>query len=128
MQVVINSCCGGFNLSQKALKWLYKKQSLAISVKSIAEYFPNEKSKKEIDYHVELCELLLTNGCVVGFDSYNDSLRSHPDVVSAVKTLGAEANAKTAELRIVDIPDGTQYYIDEYRGQESIHQLHQTWS
>lgn len=128
MEVVINSICGGFKLSQKALKWLYKKQSLALSIKPIEEYFPGEKSRVEMDHHIELCGLLMTSGYVVGFDRNNHSLRSHPDIVSAIKTLGAEANAKTAELKIVDIPDGTQYYIDEYHGQESIHQEHQIWS
>lgn len=128
MEVVINSRCGGFRLSQKALEWLYKKQSLALSVKSIEKYFPNEKSKGEIDYHVELCGLLLINGCVVGFDDHNHNLRSHPDIVGVVKALGVEADTDISELKIVQIPDDTQYSIDEYRGQESIHQSHTIWS
>ena len=41
--------------------------------------------------------------------------------------LGAEANGDHASLVVVEIPDNVKYEIDEYNGQESIHEVHRSW-
>jgi len=33
-----------------------------------------------------------------------------------------------ADLKIVEIPDGTNYEIDEYDGNEHVAEVHRTWS
>lgn len=54
--------------------------------------------------------------------------RADPLLVQTVEELGEAANGAHAELKIVEIPDGTKWEIDEYDGMESIHEVHQSWS
>lgn len=54
--------------------------------------------------------------------------RKDPNLVKVVEILGREADGKHAELKIVDIPDGIQYTIEEYDGIEHIAEKHRTWS
>jgi hypothetical protein len=42
--------------------------------------------------------------------------------------LGAEANGRYAQLKIVTIPDGIEWEIEEYDGNEHIAEQHRTWS
>ncbi len=53
--------------------------------------------------------------------------RADPDLVQVVEELGKKADGDYAELKIVEIPDGVEYEIDEYDGQESIHETHRSW-
>tara|TARA_R110000822_G_scaffold5031_11_gene21854 strand:+ start:8272 stop:8562 length:291 start_codon:yes stop_codon:yes gene_type:complete len=46
--------------------------------------------------------------------------RNDPALVQVVEELGDKANGGCAELRIIDIPAGTLYRIDEYDGAESV--------
>lgn len=54
--------------------------------------------------------------------------RTDPLLIQVVRELGKEANTQVSELKIVEIPDGTDYEIDEYDGNESIHEKHRSWS
>ncbi len=62
------------------------------------------------------------------------SLTSRPDerhdplLVQVVEELGDKASGKCAKLRVVEIPDGTDYEISEYDGNEHIAERHRTWS
>lgn len=38
-----------------------------------------------------------------------------------------EASGRLAELEVVEIPDGTDWEIDDYDGVETIHEKHQSW-
>lgn len=53
--------------------------------------------------------------------------RAHPLLVQVVEELGEKANGRCAELSVVEIPDGTDYEIDEYDGNEHIAEKHRTW-
>lgn len=53
--------------------------------------------------------------------------RADPELVRVVEELGDAANGKHAKLRVVEIPDGTDYEIDDYDGMESIHERHASW-
>jgi hypothetical protein len=62
-------------------------------------------------------------------ESYGrDFPRDDPDLVAAVKALGADkAGGRHASLKIVRIPHGVKFVIDEYDGAESIHEKHRSW-
>ena len=53
--------------------------------------------------------------------------RSDPHLVQTVLELGAAANAKYANLKVVTIPDDVEWQIDEYDGNEWVCEKHRTW-
>lgn len=59
-------------------------------------------------------------------DGYREK-RDDPLLVRVVEELGEEASGACAKLRVVEIPDGTSYVIDEYDGNEHIAETHRTW-
>ena len=62
------------------------------------------------------------------YQSYGYQLdRTDPKLISVVEQLGSKADGDGAVLKIVDIPDDMDYYIDEYGGRESIHEVHRFW-
>lgn len=88
MKVVINSCWGGFDLSNKA----------RAMIKALG-----------------------------GDDKHCDRDRSDPILVKVVETLGKEANTELSSLKVVEIPDDVNYYIDDYDGMETIEECHRSW-
>lgn len=85
MKVVINTCYGGFNLSDKAMEML------------------------GIDYSWKI-------------------ERTDPNLVKVVESLGEEANGHLSRLKVVEIPDDVEWFIDDYDGIETIHEKHRIWS
>jgi hypothetical protein len=58
-----------------------------------------------------------------------DIPRDDPRLVTVVEELGAAlAGDHLAYLKVVDIPDDVDWYIDEYDGMEHIAEKHRTWS
>lgn len=48
--------------------------------------------------------------------------RRDPDLIAVVKELGDRANAGShSELVIIEIPDGYDYWIENYDGAETVH-------
>jgi hypothetical protein len=45
-----------------------------------------------------------------------------------VETLGSAANGWAAELKVVEIPDGIEWYVDDYDGLEVVNEKHRSWS
>jgi hypothetical protein len=54
--------------------------------------------------------------------------RSDKVLLKVVEELGENANGYCAELKIVDIPEGTDWTIEEYDGNEWVAESHETWS
>lgn len=58
--------------------------------------------------------------------------RHDPLLVQVVEELGGEhrqgASGYCAKLSVVEIPDGTDYEVDEYDGMEHIAEKHRTWA
>lgn len=101
MKVAINSCWGGFGLS----KAVYKELKLKWDGYG---YITNEDlGIKSDDY---------------------DAYRSDKRLIKAIEKVGIEnASGNLANVRIVEIPDGIEYEIDNYDGMESIHEKHRVW-
>jgi len=57
-----------------------------------------------------------------------DSIRCDKKLIAAIEKLGIkEASGDRVTLKIVEIPDGIQWYIHEDEGCESIHECHRSW-
>lgn len=95
--IVINACFGGFSLSEEAQKAL-----------GIRGAYPDNE-----DFDIES-------------DNW-DAYRADHRLVQTVRNLGPKANGGFAQLKIVTIPDGVDWTIKEYDGQEHIAEVHRTW-
>ena len=115
MKIVINNCFGGFGLSHKAflrLRELGCKEALAEP--DYGEFFSGETEPRE-ERH--------------GMDCFGDDvLRNDPLLIQVIKELKKEANGFCANLKVVTIPDGVDWEIDEYDGLEKIDEKHRSWS
>lgn len=126
MKVVINKCYGGFGLSTEAFEWLITNRGWRSS--------PLKKSARNpVDPTAELWHYRDEKDMVFGkysfnsFNSYDSDFRSNPDLVACVEILGDKASGNFASLKVVEIPDGVDYTIEEYDGIESIHEVHRSW-
>ena len=138
MKVVINKCYGGFGLSIKAEDLFAKAKGYKLYRYKQTSY-EHQHGKDEyikidtdeifsLTFKKDLGDKISTipNKEDTWFSSYNIN-REDPDLISIVETLGKDADGNFAELGIVEIPNGTDYQIDEYDGVESIHEVHQSW-
>ena len=132
MKVVINRCYGGFGISNKAGDAL------------VARGWSTTGFNDEGNYEDPEADLLIHDNKARGgmpawpdsFSKYgfarvcenDEGLRTHPDLVAVVETLGNAASGTHAELKVVEIPDGTDFVIEVYDGMEWVAERHQTWS
>ena len=152
MKIVINNCFGGFGLSASGVKRYaeligkkayffdndfgkkYKPITLEEADNKILGYssftVPNPEKylkcgdwftmsdKERVDYNKRYEEISLYS---------SDIKRDDPKLIQVVEELGEKANGPCAELSIVEIPDGVKWEIDEYDGNETIHEVHRSW-
>ena len=60
-------------------------------------------------------------------DDYN-AYRQDPRLIAAIEKIGEEnSSGAMAKVRIVEIPDGIEWEMDEYDGVESVHEKHRSW-
>ncbi len=139
MKIVINRCFGGFGLSPLALKRYAELKGLgcyffetnysgntsqlipisleeannnpffhAFTVNELPNPIPNEFYKQ-----YAICD--------------HDLERTDPNLIKVVKELKDKANGSCAKLKIVTIPDGTEWEISDYDGMESVEEVHKSW-
>ena len=139
MEIVINRCYGGFGLSYEAMMmWAKLKGMKLYSYASARDKGGHLDFDKYVPYHpgdkdvfcIHYSKNPLTKRGDVrksGYVSEHDIKRDDPDLVKVVRTLKKKADGEHAELKIVNIPDGTEWELDEYDGIESIHEKHRSW-
>lgn len=151
MKVAINVCFGGFSFSPEAILRLYELG--AAMGTPVDEYYPPaeradiEKRYSTLGYKNMLAQwreyiampspkssrpsLFLTVFSPdekFVLDTGRELERHDPRVIQVIEEMGEKANGAYAELKIVEIPDGTDYEIAEYDGNEHIAEKHETWS
>lgn len=102
MKVVINRCWGGFGLSREALDRYCSEKGVNPGKWNETWKFYDEFSDHDID-------------------------RTDPVLVKIVEEMGEKSWGFAAELRVVDIPEGIDWYIHEYDGMEHVAERHRTW-
>jgi hypothetical protein len=114
MKIVINTCFGGFGLSDEAT-WLYAKLAGINLVEVQSKYCGTE--------------FYIDNVSDETYFSYHDIDRDDGFLIEAVETLGADAaSGKYAKLKVVEIPDDVEWNLYEYDGSEHIAEKHRRWS
>ena len=143
MKVVINTCFGGFGLSPKALLWMYERGAKGISMNA-EEFYGVSKNKsklKQLNDDLErFKEFQTTNSekrdslFITVFSPDEkfvltclDLKRDDPLLVECVETLGEESYGSCSKLSVVEIPDGINWEIDEYDGNETVDEVHRSW-
>lgn len=102
MKIAVNRCFGGFSLTEAVFN------ELGIKWDSYG-FLRNED---------------------LGIKSDNwDAYRADPRLIAAIERVGEDASSGSCSMvRIVEIPDGIEWEIHEYDGQESVHEKHRSWS
>jgi hypothetical protein len=59
---------------------------------------------------------------------YYDIPRDCPVLVSMIEEQGTAINGTFSDLKVVEIPDGVNWYIAEYDGLEHVAERHRTWN
>jgi hypothetical protein len=117
-KVVINKCFGGFSISYEAAKFMAERGSTE-ALKDIQDY--EKRIAKPDPRYPTSSTTWFGYGGPCGYD------RTDPNLIAAVETLKEKANGLLASLRVIEIPDGIEYEIDEYDGMESIAEKHRSW-
>lgn len=97
-EIAINTCFGGFSLSRVAA----------------------EKLSQRVGF--EVSEYLYSLG-----KGFPDIKRDNPYLIEIIKEMGQDADGECARLKIVEIPDDVDWFIDEYDGLEHVAEKHRTW-
>ena len=62
-------------------------------------------------------------------DFYSGGIpRDDEHLIAVVELMGSAANSGHAKLKIVNVPDDVNWYVEEYDGKEWVAERHQTWS
>jgi hypothetical protein len=59
---------------------------------------------------------------------YYDIPRDCPVLVAMVEEQGTAINGAFSDLKVVEIPDDVNWYIEEYDGREHVAERHRSWS
>jgi hypothetical protein len=133
MKIVINTCYGGFGLSYAGVMAYAKRKNLTLYAwkndpKNWTALLPYIEGTKEPVIHYTTAPLDSNHHYTEGtYWSDSHILRDDPDLIAVIEELGKDANGGWAELKVVEIPDGIDYQIDEYDGLEHIAEDHRTW-
>jgi hypothetical protein len=130
MKVVINTCYGGFGISTECAKRYFELKGLTVyemPSSFCTQYLLVPLEEFEVQYELDKKNSYYEKSNAMCFSFYNIE-RDDPFLIQAVEELGEEASDRYSELRIVEIPDGIDYTIEDYDGKEWIAETHRTWS
>lgn len=136
MKVVINKCFGGFCISDKAFEkyldlkgvtWFKSKEQ---SLGSYSYYKVSEEEYKQIEKECDKSPVGTARYSKLNdlHLSLYDIERTDPVLIQVVEEMGKKSFGDFSKLKIVEIPDGVNWEIQEYDGFESIHEVHRVWN
>ena len=119
MKIVINTCFGGFGISDEAFEKLLERKGIVFhrldgdgTLLGGNNYY-HEGHAGEDEFYIS------------HYDYYDD--RSDPDLIAVIEEMGKESWGWASELAILEIPDDVKWHIHEYDGMEHVAENHRTW-
>lgn len=119
MKIVINTCFGGFGISNKGVMRYAELKRITL--------YPHKKSRGlGLTYYYTSP---LENGHPKEGTYFDDNSidRNDPTLVQVVEEMKEESYGNFAELTVIDIPDDVEWQVEEYDGFEHIAEKHRTW-
>lgn len=113
-RIVINRAYGGFSLSREAILVYLELAGIAYDL----------LPQKDRDAQTRLGDRIVVNG--VDFESRNIA-RDDPALVATVRRLGSDADGEYATLKVVEVPAGVAWTVQDYDGREWVAETHRTW-
>ena len=138
MKVMINTCYGGFSVSEEAIYAYAKRKGLSVYPEDIGfglkHYWtiPEDKRDSYLEgaawYAANIEDRRKSNKF---FEENTIDIRpddrTDADWITVVEELGEKANGECAKIRVVEIPDDVLWSIDEYDGIETIREVSRSW-
>ena len=136
MKIVINKCYGGFGLSDAAMHRYAELKGITIypeigglfntyytvpedqRVPPLAGNWNDHSFEVRQAYNARYKEEVLYD---------RDMERDDPILIQVVEELGKDANGRCAALKVVEVPNGIEWDIEEYDGQEWVAEKHGVW-
>jgi hypothetical protein len=111
-KIIINTCYGGFGLSDKA--------KARLEELGHAPFIPDIPYDEWRNYDWDLNPR--------GYVSEYDVPRDLPLLIQVIEELGEESFGDYAKLKIIEIHDDIEWQIEGYDGLEWVAEKHRTWS
>jgi hypothetical protein len=112
MKIVINTDYGGFGISDQAFKQYLELKDIEYTTKEAESTFVGTEFYDKAGNYINCYDI-----------TRDDSV-----LCQVVETLGKAAWGDFSCLKVVEIPDEVEWYIQEYDGIESIHEVHRQWN
>ena len=130
MKILINTCYGGYSLSHEAMLRYAELKGIAVypesNLSGLYTYWlvPESQRVKQTNFYAMSQKEREASNALLD----NREFRTDPTMIQVVEELGDKANGRFAELKVIEIPEGVDYTIEEYAGMEHIAEVHRTWS
>ena len=136
-KIVINTCFGGFGLSdaayEKLIEWGIPCRKYIEEKRGEDKLFikvPENEGQVIFDRSLsddKHDKLMMSFGGRY-WETWIRNDRTNPLLIKVVEELGEKANGNYAALKIIEIPDDIEYEIEDYDGSEHVAEVHRTWS
>ena len=140
MKVVINRCFGGFGVSHEGMLRYCEIKGIDVYPVQSDDTFgfwtywtvPVEQrmvEKSGEDFYAMSVEDRIAHNKLRSKQTFDhfDIERNDPALVQTVQELGEKAAGDYSKLVIVEIPDDTEWTVEEYDGMEHVSEVHRTW-